>query len=748
MKRRLLVGATGIVPILGIAFLVPLTAFPLPLQAGVDNRIPLIDSGVPVDEIRPTVEEPHKAYISRKLLTARERTETINFEVSLQMPNFAELQQRVAKGEHISAEEMAAKYYPAAADYQKVLNWLTQEGFTIRRQVPSRTAVFASATVDQLASRLSMAFGRIAMDGAEYTSATTAPMVPPEVASVMIGINGLQPIFQLHRHSLRRASTSGPGAPYEPGQLAQAYNASSLYTYNIKGAGQTIAIVIDTFPLTSDLNTFWSDYGINRGSATVTFIQAVSGTLAAPSGEETLDTEWSSSIAPQANVRVYATQSLSFSDIDEGYAQVYSDVINSPSLAINQMSMSFGAAEYYVSASQLATDDQYFAELAAAGVTIFASSGDVGATPTSSENPGGHHLTPETPSSDPNVTGVGGTSLTVDSNGNESSEVVWHNPYVRNESGIGATGGGVSTYFSKPSWQTGSTVPSSTMRMDPDVASSADPANGAYVILNGTTYQYGGTSWSSPTWAGFCALLNQACANAGKAVLGPLNPYLYPLIGTNNFRDITSGNNIYDSTQGYTAQTGYDLCTGCGVPNVTVLAQTLNGSANLAPELQSVASVKSHGGTNFSINLPLTGTEGVECRQTGGTLQLVFTFIQPVVSGTAAVTSGTATPGTVTFSGDTMTVNLSGVTDAQNLTVTVSGINGTSASDSVTFGVLLGDINESGAVNAQDVTITRNAVGLDTTSSGFNPNTDVNESGAVNAQDVTVVRNAVGNSIP
>jgi hypothetical protein len=66
----------------------------------------------------------------------------------------------------------------------------------------------------------------------------------------------------------------------------------------------------------------------------------------------------------------------------------------------------------------------------------------------------------------------------------------------------------------------------------------------------------------------------------------------------------------------------------------------------------------------------------------------------------------------------------------------------------VSVGVLLGDINESGAVNAQDVTITRNAVGLDTTSSGFNPNTDVNESGAVNAQDVTVVRNAVGNSIP
>jgi kumamolisin len=719
------------------------------LQADRDNRVPLVDSGVPVDEIPPTVENPHKAYISRKILTARERTEIVNFEVVLQMPNFAELQQRVAKGERISAQEMAAKYYPAAADYQKVLDWLIQEGFTIRRQDPSRMAVFASATVDQLESRLSMTFGRVAMDGIESTSAISAPMVPPDLASIMVGINGLQPTFRLHRHSLRRASTSGPGAPYEPGQLAQAYNASSLYTDNITGAGQTIAIVIDTFPLTSDLTTFWSDFGIDRGSGTVTFIQAVSGTLPAPSGEETLDTEWSSSIAPQANVRVYATQSLSFSDIDEGYEQVYSDVISSPSLAINQMSMSFGAAEYYVSGTQLTTDDQYFAELAAAGVTIFVSSGDVGATPTSSEAPGGRHLTPETPSSDPNVTGVGGTTLMVDANGNESSEVVWHNPYVRNESGIGATGGGISTYFSRPtSWQTGSTLPSSNMRLVPDVACAADAENGGYVILNGTTYEYGGTSWSSPTWAGFCALFNQACANAGKPVLGPLNHYLYPLIGTNNFRDITSGNNIYDSTQGYDAQTGYDLCTGCGAPNVTVLAQTLSGSSTLAPQLQSVASVKSHGGTNFSINLPLTGAEGVECRETSGTLQLVFTFIQPVVSGTATVTSGTATPGTITFSGDTMTVDLSDVTDAQNLTVTVSGINGTSASDSVTFGVLLGDVNQSGAVNAQDVTITRNAVGLDSTSTGFNPNTDVNESGAVNAQDVTIVRNAVGNSIP
>jgi hypothetical protein len=110
----------------------------------------------------------------------------------------------------------------------------------------------------------------------------------------------------------------------------------------------------------------------------------------------------------------------------------------------------------------------------------------------------------ESPSSDVNVAGVGGTTLTLDSNGAESSELAWS-----------YSGGGVSEYFTRPSWQIGTGMPSGTMRAVPDVACPADPNNGAVLFYNGAQTVVGGTSWSSPTWAGYCALINQARSNAG-----------------------------------------------------------------------------------------------------------------------------------------------------------------------------------------------------------------------------------------
>jgi kumamolisin len=508
--------------------------------------------------------DPHQAYISRRTLKAPENAAVLTFEVTLKMRNFPELQRRIARGERIPFEEMASRYNPSATDEQKVAGWLTTHGFTIMRRDANHLAVFAKGSVSQIQQALQINFARVTVEGTEYTSAITAPSVPASISPLLVGINGLQPHLRLRRNLIRKNnSLSGAGAPYLPSQLAQAYSASGLYSSGITGSGQTIAIVIDTFPATSDLESFWSTYSVNQSINNVSFIQVVPGTLPAPEGEETLDTEWSSSIAPGSNVRVYASQSLEFSAIDECYQQVYSDVTTNSGLNIHQMSMSFGAPESETSTSQLQTDDQYFAELTSAGVTVFASSGDQGVVPT-----GASEISAETPASDPNVTGVGGTSLTVNANGSPASEVVWNNSY-------GASGGGISELFARPSWQTGTGVPAGPLRLVPDVAASADPNNGAVVILNGQQQEYGGTSWSSPTWAGFCALINQDRVKSSLASIGFLNPYLYPQLGTANFRDITSGNNSYQGVTGYNAGTGYDLATGVGVPNVQTLAQTL-----------------------------------------------------------------------------------------------------------------------------------------------------------------------------
>ena len=138
----------------------------------------------------------------------------------------------------------------------------------------------------------------------------------------------------------------------------------------------------------------------------------------------------------------------------------------------------------------------------------------------------------------------------------------------------------------------------------------------------------------------------------------------------------------------------------------------------------------------------------MECREIKGSLQLVFTFTQPVVSGDAEVTDGTGTVSDVTFSGDTMTVSFTDVTDVQELTVAVEGINGTDASDSVTFGVLEGDVNGDGIVNALDFLAVTNDSGFGTGQSGFNFRADVTCDGIVNALDFLIVRNRSGFGLP
>ena len=90
-------------------------------------------------------------------------------------------------------------------------------------------------------------------------------------------------------------------------------------------------------------------------------------------------------------------------------------------------------------------------------------------------------------------------------------------------------------------------------RLVPDVSLAADPNTGALVVLHGQDEQIGGTSWSAPVWAGFCALINESRTKAGKPALGFLNPSLYPLAGTSAFRDIIVGSN-----GAFTAVAGYD----------------------------------------------------------------------------------------------------------------------------------------------------------------------------------------------
>jgi hypothetical protein len=169
-------------------------------------------------------------------------------------------------------------------------------------------------------------------------------------------------------------------------------------------------------------------------------------------------------------------------------------------------------------------------------------------------------------------------------------------------------------------------------------------------------------------------------------------------------------------------------------------------------QLTSVVSRKTHGAAgDFDVALPLSGSTGVECRTTGGNHTFVFTFSNDVVSGDASVTSGIGTvSGSPTFSGNTMIVNLTGVSDQQQITVTASNVMDTSghtlSSAAVNAVILGGDTNGNRTVNAADVAQTKAQQGAPVDQTNFR--TDVNANGTINAADTSIVKANAGNSVP
>jgi len=180
------------------------------------------------------------------------------------------------------------------------------------------------------------------------------------------------------------------------------------------------------------------------------------------------------------------------------------------------------------------------------------------------------------------------------------------------------------------------------------------------------------------------------------------------------------------------------------------LARYLGSSSSLS--LASAVSRKTHAGSGtFDVSLPLTGEPGVECRNNGGNHTFVFTLSSDVVSGTATVTAGTGSvSGNPIFSGNTMTVNLTGVTDVQKITVTLSDVTSSTSQvlpdTEVSANMLIGDINADKTVSAFDVTQTKHQVGMPVTSANFRD--DVRPDGTINATDVQQARSRVGNSLP
>ncbi len=513
-------------------------------------------------------------------------SQTFEFQVTLKMRDFPKLLARLATGERISQKEMAARYYPLDTDAKTVADWAVSQGLTVVGTETNNLGVQVRGTVAQVQAALRTSFARVSFEGAEYTAAQSAPSLPASVAAPVLGINGLQPYLHAHRHhtavkDLHPTPQIQNQPPYFVKEILHAYDADKTgYT----GANTKTAILIDTFPLDTDLTAFWQANSIPQTLANIEKVNVFNVTpLPPPEGEETLDVSWTSGVAPASKVRVYATNDLEFTSLDKGLQRIITDLPAQPTMT--QLSISLGLGELETSPDEIMTESQYFATIASFGVSIFVSSGDDGSFAD------GIELEPSYASTDPSVTAVGGTTLVLNpSSGAVSSETAWS-----------GSGGGESGIFSRPSYQTGPGVPAGVMRLVPDVASAADPNTGCFLVLNGQDKQIGGTSWSAPTWAGFAALINQARATNGQPSLGLLNPLIYPLIGTTNFRDIIQGSNGPAGSDTYDAGPGFDETTGIGSPDVDVLLQTLSSSASSVLAINSFNPTAGAPGTNVII---------------------------------------------------------------------------------------------------------------------------------------------------
>ena len=303
-----------------------------------------------------------------------------------------------------------------------------------------------------------------------------------------------------------------------------------------------------------DVQTYWSSIGIPSQNHPRVIVVPINGATNSPNFndggstiENTIDVETLGGMCPSANLTIILYISPNtLSNFVNLLTYMYQTNITVAGVSYKPtiMSCSWGAPEIYYGSSLLSSINEIMTTITTAGISFCSATGDYG----SNNGVGGTGNYVDFPSSNPNSTAVGGTTLVCPNNvyDGQTVETTWS-----------SGGGGISTSYSKPSYQSALTV---SGRSIPDVASLADPATGVVFRINGSLYVIGGTSVAAPIVAGFLATIN--CRTF-------INPYLYQA-PSNCFHDIITGSN-----GGYSAGTGYDSCTGKGSIHGTNLATYL-----------------------------------------------------------------------------------------------------------------------------------------------------------------------------
>lgn len=555
--------------------------------------------------------------------TAEQQAELDSLVKAQQTPGSSAYQQWLTPAEY------ASLFGLSNSDLAKIETWLQSQGFTVERIGNSRNSISFSGTASQVEAAFHTEMHQYRAGGETHFANATGLSVPSALAGVVRSVrnlNDFRPTPQVRIHASPAYTTAGNQDHFlTPDDVATIYDITPAYNSGVNGDGVKIAVVGQSAINTADIENFQKAAGLTVKDPTITLVPG-SGTSAVSAGDESesdLDLEYSGAIGRGAAIDfVYVGNSSNYSVFDS--LQYAVDNKLAPII-----SMSYGACETQLSSSDFSTLEGIMEQGASQGQSIIAAAGDDGSTSCygtkGMSTADQEALSVNYPASSAYATGLGGTEFpsadvaagnttywqsasgsdVISSALSYIPEQVWNDDSAAVGAQYGAQyalsagGGGVSTFASRPSWQTGVTgISSGNFRLVPDIAldSSADNAGYLYCTSDTTAWSNGqkascnsgfrdsssqdltiagGTSFAAPIFAGMLSIINQKTSSSGQGVAASK---LYSLASdtatyASAFHDITSGGNqctagsSYCSSAGeskYAAGAGYDEASGLG----------------------------------------------------------------------------------------------------------------------------------------------------------------------------------------
>jgi hypothetical protein len=595
----------------------------------------------------------------------------------------------------LTPEQYADRFGVSQNDIEKLSVWLRSQGFSIVQAARGRNWIAFSGTAALVESAFHTQIHYFNLDGEQHFANATEISIPQALAGVVVGFGGLND-FSLRPMGIKEP---GPvdffpliGSSYNlggshflaPDDIATIYDITPLYSSNINGTGMKMVVVgqVDVSASLSDIDDFRAAFNLSKNDPQQTIVPGSPnpGTNSGDMIESKLDLEWAGAVARDATI-LFITAATSANGVS-GAAQYAIDQDLAPVI-----SMSYGGCESQ-NVTFIPGNEVEQQKASGEGITFLASSGDTGAAGCDANNAsvatGG--LAVNYPASSPEVTGVGGNEFNEGSgnywntsNGTNGGsaisyipETAWNDTSINGT--LAASGGGASSCgqtsgstclkgFAKPTWQAGTGVPNDGVRDVPDVSMTASADHDGYIIcqlgtcgggVGSSPTIAGGTSASTPVFAGIVVLLNQFLASKG---LGNINPTLYQLAQNPSngvFHDVTTGNNIVPCSMGspncptsgtlqygYNAGVGYDLATGLGSVDAHALAVNFSGSATTTTLTSSSNPATSGITVTFTATVTTTGSNAPT-----GTVNFN--------DGATTIGTGTISAGKATFSSSTL----------------------------------------------------------------------------------------------